>query len=126
MVTDQGLQVVASWQVFPRSHCVPPQLHWLATHVNPAKAPHVWPQAPQLAASVASVTSHPSVSVELQSAKPVVHAMWQVPLAQVGVELAYVGHTVVQVPQLSLSFNELLSHPSAGCPLQSLYVSVHV
>ena len=54
--------------------------------------PQALPQPPQLALSVWTLASQPSVGLPLQSRKPLVHAAAHVPLAHTAVPLGGVAH----------------------------------
>jgi hypothetical protein len=82
------------------------------THLGVALASvHGRLHPPQLAVLLVVLTSHPSLTVLLQSAKPVLHAaMVQLPPAQPGDALAS-EQALVHEPQCAASFSRLTSHP---------------
>jgi len=67
------------------------------THVEPPV--HTWPQTPQLFESLAICASQPFVAWPSQSTKPELHALVQLPLAQVGAEFGCAVHAVPQFLQ---------------------------
>ena len=77
------------------------------------------PHPPQLFGSVPAMkTSHPSIGMPLQSAKPVLHVYVHVGLLQPLVVFGRDGHTVPHPPQLFGSDWTFTSQPSALFALQ--------
>lgn len=75
--------------------------------------------APQFAAEVLRLTSHPLLAVASQSPKPAVHAKPQVPLVHEIVALARAGQAFPHAPQCEVLLVVLISHPSVRLVLQS-------
>jgi hypothetical protein len=92
----------------------PPELHAPTAFAGL----HARPQPPQFAADVDTLVSQPSVALLLQSAKPALHAMPQMPPLHAGEPPAEL-HTTPQPPQFAGSLNAFTSQPSAAAPLQS-------
>jgi hypothetical protein len=102
-----------------------PLLHAAMVQLPPAQAlvallsRHVLPHAPQWAASLARLTSQPSVALPLQSAKPERHAATvQRPAKQAPAALPG-AHTLPHAPQWLASVRVSTSQPLAGLPSQS-------
>lgn len=89
-------------------------------------AAQAWPQLPQLAASLAVATSHPSPAAPLQSARPASQVNPQVLAAHRGLAPGGVGQARPQPPQLLTSVATLASHPSPEARLQSPRPAAHV
>jgi hypothetical protein len=86
-----------------------PQVQALLTQLSPGA--QAWPQAPQLAASLAVFTSQPVFGFLSQSAKPVRQAKPQAPPAQTAVACAGVGQARSQLPQWLASVSVFTQEP---------------
>jgi hypothetical protein len=85
----------------------------------PPTSGHAVPQAPQFAASVAVVTSHPSAARALQSARPLVQlATVHAPATQAPVALAG-AQRLPHAPQCSALARVSTSQPLEASPSQS-------
>ncbi len=93
------------------------RVHAPATHGEPD--PQTTPHAPQFIEFVRRSISHPSVALELQSAKPTLHATLHTPDAQLTVALAAVAQALSQRPQCASVVVRFTSHPSLAVALQS-------
>jgi hypothetical protein len=127
--TPHAPQFVGSERVFvhDRLQLVSPapqavvQAPSLQTSVPEQAVPH----PPQLATLFRKLTSHPSVAMALQSAKPALHAAiehW--PETQAAVEWA-TAQMLPQLPQFSASRPVFTSQPSAATALQSANPASH-
>src|SRR5438067_2410183 len=78
-----------------------PVAHFLAAHPGAALVGfgHLVAHAPQCSGSVARLVSQPSLSLPLQSSKPLWHSEPHVPAVQVPAELAGGMHGIPQAPQ---------------------------
>ena len=85
------------------------------------KDEHPPPQLPQLFGSVPVATSHPSVCLlPLQSVKPVLQALVQVPVVHAALTTLLLEQRMPQPPQFAVSVLEVTSQPSVFLlPLQS-------
>src|SRR5689334_22064184 len=80
---------------------------------------HTWPQAPQLAASIARLTSHPLTGMRSQSAKPIEQGPgWHMPMLHTAAAFGY-EQAFWHMPQCIGSVLRLTSQPSEGSRLQS-------
>src|SRR5689334_11817535 len=86
-----------------------------------AIAGHTVPHAPQLFASLTTLTSQPFAADLSQSAKPDLQAAAQVKFAQLAVAFAGIGHVFPQPPQFITSTAVADSQPSSARPSQSEY-----
>ena len=77
------------------------------------------PQAPQLAASVAVLVSHPLAGLPSQSLKPASQVYAQLPALQAAVEWARASHGRLQAPQWKTSVKVLVSQPLLAIESQS-------
>ncbi len=84
------------------------------------------PHMPQLLASPRMLTSHPSIKLRLQSAKPALQVPPHMPPTQVALPLATIGHIRPHIPQLLVSVVRLVSQPSPTLLLQSPNPGPHI
>jgi hypothetical protein len=79
---------------------------------------HVLAHEPQFDTSLERLTSQPFVTLPSQLAKPVSHAIWHAPLAQLRVPLLP-EQTLPHAPQFETSASVGVSQPLASTPSQS-------
>jgi hypothetical protein len=85
---------------------------------------HAAPQVPQLFAFVAMFTSHPSLAIPLQSAKPASHVNPHVPALQFALALAGTGQFVAHPPQFIGSvFRSAHTVSQRVCPV--VHITLH-